>query len=122
MTAPLTIAQRNAGRVMILELTGRLILDEEGDNLLRQQVAAAVVAGERNILLDLRGVRQMDSSGVGTLMAVYLHVLKRGGRLKLLRPSERVHRVLRMTHLDTAFEIFEDEPAAVRTFDAGVTS
>jgi anti-anti-sigma factor len=99
MTAPLTIAQRTAGRVVILELTGRLNFDEDGDRLLREQVAAVVAAGDLNILLDLGGVRQMDSGGVGTLVAVYLHTVKRGGRLKLLHPSERVNRVLHMTHL-----------------------
>ena len=117
MTAPMTITQRNVGRVVILELVGRLIFDEDGDRLLRAQVAALIAAGEHNILLDLSGVKQMDSGGVGTLVAVYLHALKRGGRLKLLRPSERVSRVLHMTHLETAFEVFESENDAVRTFD-----
>lgn len=117
MTPPLTITQRNVGRVIILELLGRLIFDEDGDRLLRAQVAALIAAGEHNILLDLSGVKQMDSGGVGTLVAVYLHALKRGGRLKLLRPSERVNRVLHMTHLESAFEVFESENDAVRTFD-----
>ena len=117
MTAPMTITQRNVGRVVILELVGRLIFDEDGDRLLRAQVAALIAAGEHNILLDLSSVKQMDSGGVGTLVAVYLHALKRGGRLKLLRPSERVSRVHRMTHLETAFEVFESENDAVRTFD-----
>jgi anti-sigma B factor antagonist len=117
MTAPLTIAQRTAGRVVILELTGRLNFDEDGDRLLREQVAGVVAAGDLNILLDLGGVRQMDSGGVGTLVAVYLHTVKRGGRLKLLHPSERVNRVLHMTHLETAFEVFESETDALRTFE-----
>ena len=117
MTAPLTINQRNTGRVVILELTGRLNFDEDGDRLLREHVAAVVAAGDRNILLDLGGVRQMDSGGVGTLVAVYLHTVKRGGKLKLLHPSERVNRVLHMTHLETAFEVFENEADALRTFE-----
>lgn len=117
MRAPLTITQRNVGTVAILELRGRLNFDEDGDRLLREHVASLIAAGERNILLELHGVNQMDSGGVGTLVAVYLHALKRGGKLKLLRPSERVNRVLHMTHLQTAFEVFESENDAVRTFD-----
>jgi anti-sigma B factor antagonist len=116
MTTGLTITQRRSGFVTILELRGRLIFDEDGDVLLRQDVAAAVAAGERNIVLDLAGVHQMDSGGVGTLVAVYLHTLKRGARLKLMRPSERVSRVLHMTHLETAFEIFDAESDAVASF------
>ena len=117
MTSPLAIAQRSSGPVLILELHGRLNFDEDGDRLLRQEVTSAVASGERNILLDLHGVHQMDSGGVGTLVAVYLHTVRRGGKLKLLRPSERVHRILHMTHLETAFEIFENESDAMRTFN-----
>ena len=117
MNLPLTITSRAVGRAVILGLRGRLIFDEEGDQLLRQEVAAHIAAGDQNLLLDLSGVTQMDSGGVGTLVAVYLHALKRGGKVKLLRPSERVARVLHMTHLETAFEVFESENDAVRTFE-----
>ena len=122
MTQKFTITRRKVGHVVILELAGRLIFDEDGDLLLREDVASVVGEGERNILLDLNGVHQMDSGGVGVLVAVYLHAIKRGGRLKLLRPSERVYRVLRTTHLESAFEIFENETDAVGTFDFGVRS
>ena len=117
--APLTITRRDVGPIVVFALDGRLKFDEEGDLLLREQVAAAVASGDHNILLDLRGVHQMDSGGVGTLVAAYLHVAKRGGKLKLLQPSERVKRVLHMTHLEEAFEIFETEADALRTFDGG---
>ncbi len=115
--APLTITRRDAGHVVVLALTGRLNFDDDGDRLLREQVAAVVASGEQNILLDLNGVHQMDSGGVGTLVAVYLHAAKRGGKLKLLQPSERVKRVLHMTHLEEAFDVFDNESDAVRTFD-----
>ena len=118
MTVGLTIAQRKARSVVILELRGRLIFDEDGDSLLRQEVAALVAAQERNILVDLGGVHQMDSGGVGTLVAIYLHALKRGAKLKLLHPSERVTRVLKMTHLETAFEIYGEESDALEAFAA----
>jgi anti-sigma B factor antagonist len=120
MIAPLTISRRDVGPVVILALTGRLKFDEDGDLLLRDQVAAVVASGDQNILLDLHGVHQMDSGGVGTLVAVYLHVAKRGGKLKLVHPSERVRRVLHMTHLEEAFEVFENETDALRTFDGAV--
>ena len=118
MTAGLTIAPRRSGGILVLDLAGRLIFDEDGDTLLRQVVTQAVAGGERRILLNMAGVRQMDSGGVGTLVAVYLHAAKRGGHLKVLSPSERVARVLHMTHLETAFEIFEDEAQAVASFGA----
>lgn len=116
MSAPLLITRRTIADVVILQLEGRLVFDEAGYQLLCEQVADLVARGEGWILLDLRGVTHMDSGGVGALAAVSLHVVKRNGALKLLAPSERVLRVLHITHLDSVFEIFAEESDAIRSF------
>jgi anti-sigma B factor antagonist len=116
MSAPLIITGRIAGDVVILQLEGRLIFDEPGQHLLREEVTSLVAGGRRHILLDLSGVTHMDSGGVGALAAVSLHVVKRNGSLKLLAPSDRVLRVLHITHLESVFEIFAEETDAVRSF------
>jgi anti-sigma B factor antagonist len=116
MSAPLIITRRNVADVTILQLEGRLIVDEAGQHLLHGQVTDLVASGHRSILLDLRGVTHMDSGGVGALAAVSLHVAKRNGALKLLSPGERVLRVLHVTHLESVFEIFEQESDALRSF------
>jgi anti-sigma B factor antagonist len=115
MSAPLQITQRSAGGVTILELNGRLVFDE-GDRMFKERVAAVVAAGHRDLVIDLRNVTYMDSGGVGSLVGMYLHVVRRGGQLKLLCPSARSCRVLRITHLITVFEVFEDEERAVASF------
>jgi anti-sigma B factor antagonist len=116
MSAPLVITRRTVGDVVILQLAGRLIFDEAGQHLLREEITGLVAGGQRYILVDLRGVTHMDSGGVGALAAVSLHVVKRNGSLKLLAPSDRVLRVLHITHLESVFEIFTEEQDAVRSF------
>jgi anti-sigma B factor antagonist len=116
MSAPLLITRRSVADVVILQLEGSLIFDEADHHLLREQVTDLVASGQRWILLDLRGVTHMDSGGVGALAAVSLHVVKRNGALKLLAPSERVLRVLHITHLESVFEVFAEESDAVRSF------
>src|SRR5262245_33745526 len=106
MPAPLQITQRSAGGVAVLEIGGQIVADE-GDAAFKAHVAALVAAGCHRVLLDLRNVAYMDSGGAGVLAATYIHVAKRGGSLKLLCPSERVCRVLQITHLLGVFEIFE---------------
>jgi anti-sigma B factor antagonist len=115
MSAPLNINQHSTAGVIVLELSGQLVADE-GDQAFKDHVEALVREGSRHVLLDLRDVTYMDSGGAGALVAVYLHVMRREGRLKLLRPSDRVCRVLQITHLLSVFEVFADEEQAIRSF------
>ncbi|HXG69489.1 MAG TPA: STAS domain-containing protein [Gemmatimonadaceae bacterium] len=116
MSAPLDVKERPVGSVTVLTVAGRLVIDD-GERVLKERVTGLVAAGRANILLDLSQVRFIDSSGVGALASLLLHVVSRGGRLKLLSPSPRVDQVLRMTHVLHAFEIFDAEQAALASFD-----
>jgi anti-anti-sigma factor len=113
--APLNIVERRVGAITHLALSGHLVADE-GDRAFTARVSAALESGRANIVVDLRGITYVDSGGVGALVAAFLQVQRAGGRLKLVRPSPRVWRVLRMTHLATVFEIFDGEDEAICSF------
>lgn len=114
--AALNIVERRAGSVTFLDLSGHLVADED-DRIFQDRVADIVRAGQtKNILVDLRGITYIDSGGVGSLAAMLLHVRRRGGQFKLVRPSARVWRVLHITHLTGVFEIFDREDDALRSF------
>jgi anti-anti-sigma factor len=113
MLAPLRITERPVADTLLLELTGHLVFDE-GDRILRDRIHALVDAGSRLILLDLHDVTYVDSGGIGALVEMYLHVTKLGGRLAVIRPGPCAQRVLQITHLTSAIEVFDDEAAAVR--------
>jgi anti-sigma B factor antagonist len=117
MTAPLKITERHVGPVAVLELSGRLVADE-GACLCLQQVSLLVIAGWLNVLVDLRNVSYIDSGGVGSLVASFVHVSKRGGRLKILSPSARASHVLDISGLVDVFEVFASEEEALRSFAA----
>ncbi len=114
--ASISITERRIGDVTILELEGRLIL-EEGEIPLRDCVDRLVADGRIRIVLDLRRVTRLDSAGVGMLVCKYLTALRRGGALKLLHPTSKAEELLNMTRLSTVFEIFESEAEAIRSFD-----
>ncbi len=116
MSAPLLINQRTAADVVVVELNGPLVADQD-DLIFKAHITSLVRGGAGRILLDLRHVTAMDSGGVGVLAAMHLHVARSGGRLKLLSPSDRVVRVLGITHLTGVFEVFEHEAVAVASFD-----
>jgi anti-sigma B factor antagonist len=113
--AALEIAERRLGSVTVVELRGRLVADD-GDTSFTNRITALVAFGHASLLVDLGRVTYIDSGGIGALVSMFLHSTRRGGRLKLLRPSDRVRRVLEMTRLVGVFEIFMDEDAAVRSF------
>jgi anti-sigma B factor antagonist len=106
---------RLIGDVVIIDTIGELRLGE-GTNVLRQVVNGTVEQGYRNILLNLRDVRHIDSAGVGELMSCYTSVRNRGGQLKLMNLSKNVHNLLQITKLYTIFEVEDDEPTAVASF------
>lgn len=115
MAAALNIIERRIGPVTLLELDGSLVVDD-GDRLFRDTVDLLVASGNLDLVVDLSRVTAMDSGGVGVLVAKYLHVTKRGGRLKLLRPSSRASRVLRISRLLPVFEVYDNEEDALRSF------
>jgi anti-sigma B factor antagonist len=115
MTRRITISERRIGEVTVLDLHGRLVLDD-GDTSCAEHIDLLVRQGRIRIILNLQDVSYIDSAGVGALVAKYVSLRKRGGDLKLLRLSERVRRVITIAHLLAVFETFESEELAVRSF------
>ena len=111
----ITISERRIGDVTILDLHGRLVLDE-GDTSCAEHIDLLIRQGRHRIILNLQDVSYIDSAGVGALVAKFVTLRKRGGDLKLLRLSERVRRVIKIAHLLAVFETFESEELAVRSF------
>ena len=117
MFSPLRITQRTVGNVTVFSLTGPLVFDE-GTRQLREVMTTAVAAGARACLLDLEKVTYLDSGGVGLIVAMFRHVTRRDGQLKLLRPSPAARRVLGITRLTAVFDIFDDEADALLNLGA----
>jgi anti-sigma B factor antagonist len=107
----LTIKQRSASDVVILDLTGRLwILDLP----LRDLMNGLLGEGKRYFVLNLAGVDYIDSSGLGQLISIWTSIRNKTGHLTVFNPTKRVQRLLDITRLDTVFEIFNSESDAIQ--------
>ena len=113
--ASISITERRVGDVTILELDGRLIL-EEGEIPLRDAVDRLVAEGRVRIVLDMQRVTRLDSAGIGMLVCKYLTAFRQGGRVKLLHLTSRADQLLHLTKLSSVLEIFESEDEAIRSF------
>lgn len=119
MAAQLEIAEKRAGAVTVLTLSGRLVADE-ADYLFTQHVNALVADSRVNIVIDFHDVSVIDSGGVGTLVAKLLSTRRVGGDLRLAALTHRTRRVLEITRLLTVFRVFESAEAAVDSYAAEV--
>jgi anti-sigma B factor antagonist len=108
-------SRNKEGDVLVIELRGRMSVGD-GDAEAGEEIRSAAAAGEKKILLDMKGVPVLDSSGVGELMAAYASVSRRGGTIKLLGLSPRVGEVLKTTRLVGIFDIFDDRIEALESF------
>jgi anti-anti-sigma factor len=61
------IAERAAGDVTILDVTGKMTLGE-GDEILKDKVHSLALQGRKKIVLNLAGVPYIDSAGLGEIV------------------------------------------------------
>jgi anti-sigma B factor antagonist len=107
---------RDAGKVTVVDLSGRITLGE-GSALLRTTIRGLLDDQRTMILLNLADVDYIDSSGIGELVSGFTAVKNRNGELKLLHLTKKVRDLLQITKLFTVFDVFTDEGAALRSFD-----
>jgi anti-anti-sigma factor len=100
----LTVTIENLGEVTVLHCVGRMVRGNETAIL-----CSALWQQARNLVLDLTRVDVIDAAGIGALVSLQAA----GIYLKLLNPTEQVREVLRLTRLDSIFEICESRSTVV---------
>jgi anti-sigma B factor antagonist len=113
--AQLSITQRQAGDVSVLDLSGKITIGE-GSVQLREAVRKLLDEGKKKILLNLGDVSYVDSSGIGELVSSYTTASHNGGQLKIINLTKKIHELLMITKLLTVFETYESEAEAVSSF------
>jgi anti-sigma B factor antagonist len=84
----------------IVECTGRLTAGVT--ELLKSEVKGLIPKSKR-IILDLTALVQMDSSGLGTLVGLYVSCRTAGCELRLINLNKQVKELLGMTNLFSVF-------------------
>lgn len=107
--------QRQFGSITIVDLRGSIDLGEASLTL-RRTIRDLVESARTKIILNFSQVNSMDSAGVGELAGAYVPVKSKGGELKFLNPTKKVHDMLKITQLDKVFEVYIDEQTAIRSF------
>src|SRR5260370_8455357 len=106
---------RKRDGVTILDLKGKITIGV-GDVALRNAVQEAINDGATKILINLRDVTTIDSSGVGELVSAYTTATNRGVKLRLVNLPSKVSDILQITQLITVFDVYDSEDEALPSF------
>jgi len=109
---------RTAGDVTVIDARGKIAFGE-GVTKLRETVASLIAVNARKIILNLKEVDYVDSSGMGEIVRSHIAIRKQGGQLKLANLSKMVSELLQATGMNKVFEVQPDEAAAMRSFGLG---
>lgn len=114
----LEISIRKSGDVTIVDLHGRSTLNDGENDQLSRRLGDLTGSGVRKLLVNLRDLTHIDSSGVSIPVETYISLKRQGGGLKLLGTRGRVLEVLTVFRLQEIFARFEDESEALTSFQS----
>jgi anti-sigma B factor antagonist len=113
----LKMGTREVNGIVIIDLSGQITLGE-ASAAIRDEVRDQLANEFSKLLLNLADVTYIDSAGLGELTAAYTSVRNRGGELKLLNLTKRVHDLMQITKLYTVFDVHDNEKKAIASFGA----
>jgi len=106
------ISTRRTDDVVILDLEGRLVLGAATESL-GNALQEAVAKGARRLLLNMKGVTQVDTTGISTIVRAFVSLQRSGGKLGLFHVSDRVRQILDLTRLLNVIPSSADEAEAL---------
>lgn len=102
--------EKPAERTAVIAVVGRLNSANVAE--LRSSVASAVDEGRVRVILDVRGVDFIDSSGLGGMISGLKRARQAGGDLRLVAPTPQVTMILSLTNLDQIISVYPTVEAA----------
>lgn len=91
------VLRRKAG-IPVFKISGEL--DHHTAAAVREKLDKAILKdGARNIVLDFKNLRFMDSSGIGVLLGRYKLIKKKGGRIYVKNVSRQVDKIFTLSGL-----------------------
>ncbi len=106
------ISTRRSGQVAILDIEGDIDLYNSPE--LRKVLLGALREEKaRRVIVNLKAVRYIDSSGVASLVEGLKASREVGGRLSLVGLSPAAREVLELSRLIKVFEVYDSEEQAL---------
>ncbi len=109
----MTFEQETRDNVLVLRLSGDLIGEDNGANLM-DKVSTAIQNDIRTCIIDISKLRYINSSGIGVLITILTKFRNKGGEVYLMKPSETVQKLLVITKLNSIFNVIQNEEEVLK--------
>jgi anti-sigma B factor antagonist len=83
---------------VVVRCEGRIV---SSTSPLLQSTVRPLIAENKRVVLDLTGVSYLDSSGLGSIVGLWVNSKKNNCDLKLIRLNDRIKELLRISNLGT---------------------
>ena len=103
--------KKNEQGIDSIDLEGDLDFHSSPD--VRGELAKLIEQEAGKILIDLKKVNYIDSSGLATFVELFQRTKRYGGKLVLFNLSQGVRSVFEIAKLDTIFQLAGDEQEAL---------
>lgn len=104
------------GSVVVLEIQGNLMGGEE-TAAVHDKVKELIGEGFKQFVVDLSGVKWMNSSGLGVLMSCLTTTKNADGTMKMANVADKVKSLLMITQLTKVFHNYDSVDKAVASFE-----
>ncbi len=111
----LQIEQREREGIVILDLEGRLVLGGEDISLL-QRLLFLLERTRHRVIVNLKKISDVDTSGLDTLVFSAMRFQECGGRLVLLRLGQSAPNSPDLVNVNSVPETYQEEAEAVASF------
>lgn len=103
--------------VAVVRFVDKRILDEQNIQTIGEQLFSLVDDdGKKKILLNFENVEYLSSAALGKLITLNKKVKGTSGQLKMCNIKAEIYEVFEITKLNKVFPIYEDEEAALESF------
>lgn len=82
----------------------------------REAVSRVFDASNSKVIINLSGLKYIDSSGFGSFLSIMKTARNNYGILKFAQPEPAIMELFRTLHLHTVFQIYDDMDSCVRSF------
>lgn len=111
MEMDLQIRVREHNGVPVIELTGEV--DAYTCSRFRESMIEVIEDGGTSLIVSMKNVEYIDSSGLGTLVGGLKRVSERSGKIAIVCKNSQIRKVFEITGLERVFPLYENEMEAV---------